>query len=153
MLVSHLLAFVSLFMWVQPESTRKLYICLWVAFISSCVLPYKLMGFMIGEAQAPSCAPAALGNRAPRSTDRRMVIPSTFLSFPPCSRRVRGHQILYHRLPVQELPKAAGQIRHPLHRVEQPPHGPSAQREDQRHCVATGKKAAAAAHAHYMFKI
>lgn len=40
---------VSLFMWVQPESTRKLYICLWVAFISSCVLPYQLMGFMIGE--------------------------------------------------------------------------------------------------------
>nr|XP_043877421.1 GRAM domain-containing protein 4 isoform X3 [Solea senegalensis] len=38
----------NLFMWVQPESTRKLYICLWVAFISSCVLPYKLMGFMIG---------------------------------------------------------------------------------------------------------
>lgn len=40
---------VSLFMWVQPESTRKLYICLWVAFIGSCVLPYQLMGFMIGE--------------------------------------------------------------------------------------------------------
>lgn len=39
----------SLFMWVQPESTRKLYICLWVAFITSCVLPYKLMGFMMGE--------------------------------------------------------------------------------------------------------
>ncbi|XP_061570437.1 GRAM domain-containing protein 4 isoform X2 [Cololabis saira] len=38
----------NLFMWVQPESTRKLYICLWVAFISSCVFPYKLMGFMIG---------------------------------------------------------------------------------------------------------
>ncbi|KAF7668289.1 hypothetical protein LDENG_00021550 [Lucifuga dentata] len=38
----------NLFMWVQPESTRKLYICLWVAFISSCVLPYKLMGFMLG---------------------------------------------------------------------------------------------------------
>ncbi|KAM9328633.1 GRAM domain-containing protein 4 isoform 1-T1 [Pholidichthys leucotaenia] len=38
----------NLFMWVQPESTRKLYICLWVAFISSCILPYKLMGFMIG---------------------------------------------------------------------------------------------------------
>ncbi|KAI3366863.1 hypothetical protein L3Q82_009510, partial [Scortum barcoo] len=38
----------NLFMWVQPESTRKLYICLWVAFITSCVLPYKLMGFMIG---------------------------------------------------------------------------------------------------------
>ncbi|KAK2858848.1 hypothetical protein Q5P01_003468 [Channa striata] len=38
----------NLFMWVQPESTRKLYICLWVTFITSCVLPYKLMGFMIG---------------------------------------------------------------------------------------------------------
>uniref|UniRef100_A0A3Q3A5B6 GRAM domain containing 4a n=1 Tax=Kryptolebias marmoratus TaxID=37003 RepID=A0A3Q3A5B6_KRYMA len=38
----------NLFMWVQPESTRKLYICLWVAFISSCVLPYKLVGFIIG---------------------------------------------------------------------------------------------------------
>uniref|UniRef100_A0A3B4XE35 GRAM domain containing 4 n=1 Tax=Seriola lalandi dorsalis TaxID=1841481 RepID=A0A3B4XE35_SERLL len=39
---------VHLFMWVQPESTQKLYICLWVTFITSCVLPYKLMGFMIG---------------------------------------------------------------------------------------------------------
>uniref|UniRef100_A0A3B5MGD7 GRAM domain containing 4a n=1 Tax=Xiphophorus couchianus TaxID=32473 RepID=A0A3B5MGD7_9TELE len=38
----------NLFMWVQPDSTRKLYICLWVAFIVSCVLPYKLMGFMMG---------------------------------------------------------------------------------------------------------
>ncbi|XP_042367067.1 GRAM domain-containing protein 4 isoform X1 [Plectropomus leopardus] len=38
----------NLFMWVQPESTRKLYICLWVAFITSCILPYKLMGFMMG---------------------------------------------------------------------------------------------------------
>uniref|UniRef100_A0A3B3CA27 GRAM domain containing 4a n=1 Tax=Oryzias melastigma TaxID=30732 RepID=A0A3B3CA27_ORYME len=38
----------NLFMWVQPESTRKLYICLWVAFISSCLLPYQLLGFMTG---------------------------------------------------------------------------------------------------------
>uniref|UniRef100_A0A671R210 GRAM domain-containing protein 4-like n=1 Tax=Sinocyclocheilus anshuiensis TaxID=1608454 RepID=A0A671R210_9TELE len=38
----------NLFMWVQPEITQKLYIALWVAFISSCVLPYKLMGFMFG---------------------------------------------------------------------------------------------------------
>ncbi|XP_056131895.1 GRAM domain-containing protein 4 [Lampris incognitus] len=38
----------NLFTWVQPESTQKLYIGLWVAFITSCVLPYKLMGFMIG---------------------------------------------------------------------------------------------------------
>ncbi|TRY59250.1 hypothetical protein DNTS_026387 [Danionella cerebrum] len=38
----------NLFMWVQPEITQKLYIALWVVFISSCLLPYKLMGFMIG---------------------------------------------------------------------------------------------------------
>ncbi|XP_036433252.1 GRAM domain-containing protein 4 isoform X1 [Colossoma macropomum] len=38
----------NLFMWVQPEITQKLYIGLWVAFISSCVLPYKLMGLVIG---------------------------------------------------------------------------------------------------------
>ncbi|CAJ1054426.1 GRAM domain-containing protein 4-like isoform X2 [Xyrichtys novacula] len=38
----------NLFMWVQPESTRKLYICLWVAFITSCVMPYKLIGSMMG---------------------------------------------------------------------------------------------------------
>ncbi|XP_041752697.1 GRAM domain-containing protein 4 isoform X2 [Coregonus clupeaformis] len=38
----------NLFMWVQPEITQKLYISLWVAFLSSCILPYKLVGFMIG---------------------------------------------------------------------------------------------------------
>lgn len=38
----------NLFMWVQPEITRKLYVLLWAAFITSCVFPYKLMGFMIG---------------------------------------------------------------------------------------------------------
>ncbi|CAF98378.1 unnamed protein product, partial [Tetraodon nigroviridis] len=38
----------SLFMWVQPELTQKLYVGLWVAFISSCLLPYKLLGFIIG---------------------------------------------------------------------------------------------------------
>uniref|UniRef100_A0A8C1S636 GRAM domain containing 4a n=1 Tax=Cyprinus carpio TaxID=7962 RepID=A0A8C1S636_CYPCA len=38
----------NLFMWVQPEITQKLYIALWVAFISSCVLPYKLMGLYAG---------------------------------------------------------------------------------------------------------
>ncbi|XP_056434470.1 GRAM domain-containing protein 4 isoform X2 [Gadus chalcogrammus] len=38
----------NLFMWVQPESTQKLYVGLWVAFITSCLLPYKLMGFMMG---------------------------------------------------------------------------------------------------------
>ncbi|XP_056307529.1 GRAM domain-containing protein 4 isoform X5 [Danio aesculapii] len=38
----------NLFMWVQPEITQKLYVGLWVAFIASCLLPYKLLGFMIG---------------------------------------------------------------------------------------------------------
>ncbi|XP_062339591.1 GRAM domain-containing protein 4 [Osmerus eperlanus] len=38
----------NLFMWVQPEITQKLYVSLWVAFISSCLLPYKLVGFMMG---------------------------------------------------------------------------------------------------------
>lgn len=37
----------NLFMWVQPELTQKLYVGLWVAFISSCLLPYKLVGFII----------------------------------------------------------------------------------------------------------
>ncbi|XP_036962080.1 GRAM domain-containing protein 4-like isoform X6 [Acanthopagrus latus] len=37
----------NLFMWVQPELTQKLYVGLWVAFISSCLLPYKLLGFII----------------------------------------------------------------------------------------------------------
>uniref|UniRef100_A0A3Q2DCW1 GRAM domain containing 4 n=1 Tax=Cyprinodon variegatus TaxID=28743 RepID=A0A3Q2DCW1_CYPVA len=38
----------NLFMWVQPELTQKLYVGLWVAFISSCLLPYQLLGFLIG---------------------------------------------------------------------------------------------------------
>ncbi|MCJ8734343.1 hypothetical protein PDJAM_G00234140 [Pangasius djambal] len=38
----------NLFMWVQPEITQKLYVGLWVAFIASCLLPYKLLGFIIG---------------------------------------------------------------------------------------------------------
>ncbi|KAG8439886.1 hypothetical protein GDO86_005885 [Hymenochirus boettgeri] len=38
----------NLFMWVQPEITQKLYVCLWAAFIASCFFPYKLIGFCIG---------------------------------------------------------------------------------------------------------
>lgn len=38
----------NLFMWVQPEITQKLYIGLWVAFITSCFLPFKLVGFLMG---------------------------------------------------------------------------------------------------------
>ncbi|XP_074489716.1 GRAM domain-containing protein 4-like [Sebastes fasciatus] len=38
----------NLFLWVQPELTQKLYVGLWLAFISSCLLPFKLLGFIIG---------------------------------------------------------------------------------------------------------
>ncbi|CAK6981927.1 GRAM domain-containing protein 4-like [Scomber scombrus] len=38
----------NLFMWVKPELTQKLYVGLWLVFISSCLLPYKLLGFIIG---------------------------------------------------------------------------------------------------------
>lgn len=38
----------NLFMWVQPKLTQKLYVGLWVAFISSCLFPYHLLGFIIG---------------------------------------------------------------------------------------------------------
>uniref|UniRef100_A0A3Q3VKW9 GRAM domain-containing protein n=1 Tax=Mola mola TaxID=94237 RepID=A0A3Q3VKW9_MOLML len=37
----------NLFMWVQPELTQKLYVGMLVAFISSCLLPYKLLGFIM----------------------------------------------------------------------------------------------------------
>ncbi|KAK1888282.1 GRAM domain containing protein 4, partial [Dissostichus eleginoides] len=32
----------------MPELTQKLYVGLWLAFISSCLLPFKLLGFFIG---------------------------------------------------------------------------------------------------------
>uniref|UniRef100_A0AAV2L4F6 GRAM domain-containing protein n=1 Tax=Knipowitschia caucasica TaxID=637954 RepID=A0AAV2L4F6_KNICA len=38
----------NLFIWVQPELTQKLYVGLWVAFLASCFLPFKLLGFIIG---------------------------------------------------------------------------------------------------------
>ncbi|XP_054632501.1 GRAM domain-containing protein 4-like isoform X1 [Dunckerocampus dactyliophorus] len=38
----------NLFMWVEPQLTKKLYIALWVSFIASCLLPYKVLGFIIG---------------------------------------------------------------------------------------------------------
>ncbi|XP_037538428.1 GRAM domain-containing protein 4 [Nematolebias whitei] len=38
----------NLLMWVQPELTQKLYVGLWVTFIASCLLPYHLLGFMMG---------------------------------------------------------------------------------------------------------
>ncbi|XP_072291510.1 GRAM domain-containing protein 4-like isoform X2 [Eucyclogobius newberryi] len=38
----------NLFMWVQPELTQKLYVGLWVAFLATCFLPFKLLGFIVG---------------------------------------------------------------------------------------------------------
>ncbi|KAM9814792.1 GRAM domain-containing protein 4-like isoform 2-T2 [Syngnathus typhle] len=38
----------NLFMWVEPKLTKKLYVALWVSFIASCLLPYQLLGFIIG---------------------------------------------------------------------------------------------------------
>ncbi|XP_054590131.1 GRAM domain-containing protein 4 isoform X3 [Nothobranchius furzeri] len=38
----------NLFMWVKPELTQKLYVGLWLAFIASCLLPFQLLGFIMG---------------------------------------------------------------------------------------------------------
>uniref|UniRef100_A0A8C2W4T5 GRAM domain containing 4 n=1 Tax=Chinchilla lanigera TaxID=34839 RepID=A0A8C2W4T5_CHILA len=38
----------NLFMWVQPETTQKLYIALWAAFLASCFFPYRLVGLTVG---------------------------------------------------------------------------------------------------------
>lgn len=42
----------SLFMWVQPEITQKLYVALWAAFLASCFFPYRLVGLAVGK-EAP----------------------------------------------------------------------------------------------------
>lgn len=38
----------NLFMWVQPETTQKLYVALWAAFLASCCFPYRLVGLVLG---------------------------------------------------------------------------------------------------------
>ncbi|XP_036862658.2 GRAM domain-containing protein 4 isoform X3 [Manis javanica] len=38
----------NLFMWVQPETTQKLYVALWAAFLASCFFPYRLLGLAVG---------------------------------------------------------------------------------------------------------
>ncbi|XP_033971541.1 GRAM domain-containing protein 4-like, partial [Trematomus bernacchii] len=43
----------NLFIWVQPELTQKLYVGLWLAFISSCLLPFTLLGFFIVSPPPP----------------------------------------------------------------------------------------------------
>lgn len=56
----------SLFMWVQPEITQKLYVALWAAFLASCFFPYRLVGLALGkEAPRPgSGVSVAQGARA-----------------------------------------------------------------------------------------
>lgn len=52
----------SLFMWVQPEITQKLYIALWAAFLASCFFPYRLVGLAVGkEGCRGPAAPGLLG--------------------------------------------------------------------------------------------
>lgn len=36
-------------MWVQPETTQKLYVALWAAFLASCFFPYRLLGLAVGK--------------------------------------------------------------------------------------------------------
>ncbi|XP_057364410.1 GRAM domain-containing protein 4 isoform X2 [Manis pentadactyla] len=38
----------NLFMWVQPETTQKLYVALWAAFLASCFFSYRLLGLAVG---------------------------------------------------------------------------------------------------------
>ena len=35
-------------MWVQPETTQKLYVALWAAFLASCFFPFRLVGLALG---------------------------------------------------------------------------------------------------------
>lgn len=133
--------FFSLFMWVQPEMTRKLYIALWVAFVSSCVLPFKLLGFMIGESfqvlniphvPAPAATFPSVGwSRLPWTVftaqcEDSFITGFFILScFDPSlspSSAVRRHQVLHHRLLLQELPQTEGQVRHAVHHLDQPAH-------------------------------
>ena len=59
----------SLFMWVQPEITQKLYVALWAAFLASCFFPYRLVGLALGkEAPGPGqgcCARWGRGRGVP----------------------------------------------------------------------------------------
>ena len=36
-------------MWVQPETTQKLYVALWAAFLASCFFPFRLVGLALGK--------------------------------------------------------------------------------------------------------
>jgi hypothetical protein len=47
-------------MWVQPETTQKLYVALWAAFLASCFFPYRLVGLAVGKGKKN--ATTVLGN-------------------------------------------------------------------------------------------
>lgn len=59
----------------------------------------------------------------------------------PVPRTLRRDQIFPHRLYLQTLPETASQIRHPVHHLEEPAHGPTAQGALQRRRVAPGRLA------------
>ncbi|XP_049578386.1 GRAM domain-containing protein 4 [Syngnathus scovelli] len=83
----------NLFMWVEPELTKKLYVALWVSFIASCLLPYKLLGFIIG---------VFVGVKF-------FIINFIFKSCPKLRERYDTAHIVWSRLPtdVQMLERAA----------------------------------------------
>lgn len=58
----------SLFMWVQPEITQKLYIALWAAFLASCFFPYRLVGLAVGKETPPQLG--RVGSGAPQMEQR-----------------------------------------------------------------------------------
>ncbi|XP_068169849.1 GRAM domain-containing protein 4-like [Antennarius striatus] len=74
----------NLFMWVEPELTRKLYVGLLVAFVSSCLLPYKLLGFIIGV----------------YAGIKFFIIDFIFKSCPKLRRRYDTPYIIWTRLPT-----------------------------------------------------
>lgn len=55
-------------MWVQPETTQKLYVALWAAFLASCFFPYRLVGLAVGE-QARAGVGGAGGRGVARVSD------------------------------------------------------------------------------------
>lgn len=59
----------------------------------------------------------------------------------PVPRTLRRDQVFPHRLYLQTLPKTASQIRHPLYHLEEPAHGPPAQRALQCRRVPPGRLA------------
>uniref|UniRef100_A0A3B4US81 GRAM domain containing 4 n=1 Tax=Seriola dumerili TaxID=41447 RepID=A0A3B4US81_SERDU len=89
----------NLFMWVQPELTQKLYVGLWVAFISSCLLPYKLLGFII----------------AVYAGIKFFIIDFIFKSCPKLRQRFDTPYIIWTNLPTDLQLKERSKV---LHRIQ-----------------------------------